>query len=110
MTSVRRRWPRILAAVVAAAVVLTAIVGGGLTLFMGRLAGNITAIDVSEQLGSSTAPSAPVVIDEETGNYEPFTVLLMGSDTRSGKGNKGYGSASEISGERSSTSGISISP
>lgn len=103
MTSVRRRWPRILAAVVAAAVVLTAIVGGGLTLFMGRLAGNITAIDVSEQLGSSTAPSAPVVIDEETGNYEPFTVLLMGSDTRSGKGNKGYGSASEISGERSDT-------
>ena len=27
----------------------------------------------------------------------------MGSDTRSGKGNKGYGSASEIGGERSDT-------
>lgn len=103
MTSTRRRWPRILAAVVAAAVVVAAIVGGGLTLFMGKLAGNITAVDVSEQLGTTAAPSAPVVVDEETGSYEPFTVLLMGSDTRSGKGNKGYGSASEIGGERSDT-------
>ncbi|MBU6243868.1 MAG: LCP family protein [Actinomycetales bacterium] len=103
MTSVPRRWPRILAAVVAAAVVVAAIVGGGLTLFMGKLAGNITAVDVSEQLGTSAAPSAPVVVDEETGSYEPFTVLLMGSDSRSGKGNKGYGSASEIGGERSDT-------
>ena len=103
MSSVRRRWPRILAAIVAAIVVVTAVVGGGLTLFMGRLAGNITAIDVSEQLETSVAPSAPIVVDEETGNYEPFTVLLMGSDTRSGKGNKGYGSASEIGGERSDT-------
>ena len=34
---------------------------------------------------------------------EPLTVVLMGSDTREGKGNGGFGSASEIGGARSDT-------
>lgn len=99
----RRRWPRILAAVAAVIVLAVAIAGAGLNFFVDRLAGNITAVDVSEQIGGTAAPSAPIAVDEETGNYEAFTVLLMGSDSRSGKGNRGYGSAAEFGGQRSDT-------
>lgn len=104
MTSRRARWPRTLAAVAAGAVLLVTVVGAGVTTVMGQLQGNITAVDVSEQLGlASGAPSAPLVVDEATGDLRPVNVLLMGSDTRSGKGNGGFGSASEIGGERSDT-------
>ena len=104
MTSRSTRWPRTLAAVAAGAVLLVTVVGAGVTTVMGQLQGNITAVDVSEQLGlASGAPSAPLVVDEATGDLKPVNVLLMGSDTRSGKGNGGFGSASEIGGERSDT-------
>jgi LCP family protein required for cell wall assembly len=95
------RWTRILAATVAAAVLLVTAIGGFVTLTMNQMQGNITALDVSEQIGSPAA-SAPAVVDE-TGSYEPLTVLLMGSDTRQGKQNRGYGKANEIGGERSDT-------
>lgn len=95
------RWTRILAATVAAAVLLVTAIGGFVTLTMNQMQGNITALDVSEQIGSPAA-SAPAVVDE-AGSYEPLTVLLMGSDTRQGKQNRGYGKANEIGGERSDT-------
>ena len=104
MTSRRARWPRTLAAVAAGVVLLVTVVGAGVTTVMGQLQGNITAVDVSEQLGlAAGAPSAPLVVDEATGDLKPVNVLLMGSDTRSGKGNGGFGSAAEFGGERSDT-------
>ncbi len=104
----KRRWPRVLAAVLAGVVLLVTILGAVVNTVMGNLQGNITAIDVSDNAGGqpSAGPSAsapPLVVNEETGSYQPFTVLLMGSDTREGKGNHGYGKAGLISGARSDT-------
>jgi LCP family protein required for cell wall assembly len=99
-----RRWPRVLAATVSAAVLVVTLIGAGVNTVMGRLQGNITVVDVSEQLGGDPGASqAPIVIDEATGSYKPFTVLLMGSDSRTGSDNRGYGSASEFGGARSDT-------
>jgi LCP family protein required for cell wall assembly len=69
---------------------------------MGQLQGNITAVDISEQLGS-TAPKPIAEVNSETGTYEPLNIVLMGSDTRAGKGNGGFGSADKIGGQRSDT-------
>lgn len=103
MTTRRARWPRTLAAVAAGAVLLVTVVGAGVTTVMGQLQGNITAVDVTEQLGlDPNTPTAPLVVDD-AGDLKPVNVLLMGSDTRSGKGNGGFGSASQIGGERSDT-------
>ena len=45
-----------------------------------------------------------LVIDEQTGATAPFTMVVMGSDSRTGKGNKGYGKASKFGDvERSDT-------
>ena len=74
--------------------------GVGVNAMMGQLQGNITAVDVSDQLGAT--PDGSVAVDE-AGNNEPLTVLLMGSDSRAGKDNRGYGSASEFGGARSDT-------
>ena len=101
-----RRWPRVLAACLAGAVLLTTLAGAVVNTVIGQLQGNITAIDVSANTGATPGPSTagePLVVDEATGSYQPFTVLLMGSDSRKGKDNRGYGKASEIGGERSDT-------
>ena len=98
------RWTRVLTMVLAAAILGATLVGAGVNLLLGRLEGNITAVDVSEQVGSpSQAPEPIAAVDETTGTYAPLNVLLMGSDTRSGKGNGGFGSASKITGQRSDT-------
>lgn len=96
----RRRWPRLVAAVLAFAVLAMTAVGAGVNLLLGQLSGNITAIDISDQTGETAAPA---LVDEETGSYTPLNILLMGSDTRQGKGNKGYGKAGVITGARSDT-------
>lgn len=93
---------RIVATVAAAAIVATSLAGAGYNAFLGQLQGNITTVEVADQLGTD-ATMAPLVIDEATGTYAPLTVLLMGSDSREGKGNRGFGSASEFGGERSDT-------
>jgi LCP family protein required for cell wall assembly len=95
----RRRWPRVLAATLSGAIVAVTLAGVGVNAMMGRLQGNITSVDVSEQLGEG---DAPITVDE-AGSSQPFTVLLMGSDSRSGKDNRGYGSAAEFGGARSDT-------
>lgn len=96
-----RRWPRIAAVATASVVLAATAAGAGVNAMAGRLSGNITALDVSDQIGSDG--DSTIVANDVTGGYQPFTVLLMGSDTRSGKGNRGFGSASQIGGERSDT-------
>lgn len=100
MSTRGRRWPRILAATLAGVILVVTAVGAGVNLLLGHLEGNITAVDIS---GSTGGASAPAIVNEETGTYEPINILLMGSDTRQGKGNKGYGKAGLISGQRSDT-------
>jgi len=74
------------------------------TSVMGQLEGNITSLDVSEQTGKVITEEQSVVVDEETGERAPFTMVVMGSDSRTGKGNKGYGSAQKFGDvERSDT-------
>jgi LCP family protein required for cell wall assembly len=99
----RRRWPRVLAATLSGAIVAVTLAGVGVNAMMGRLQGNITAIDVSDQLGGTPAEGDAQITVDEAGSYQPFTVLLMGSDSRSGKDNRGYGSASQFGGARSDT-------
>lgn len=93
---------RTVATIAAAAIVATSLAGAGYNAFLGQLQGNITTIDVAEQLGPD-AFTSPLVVDEESGSYAPLTMLLMGSDTREGKGNRGFGSAAKFGGERSDT-------
>jgi LCP family protein required for cell wall assembly len=104
MPTSRRRWPRILAAVVAGIVLITTVIGAGVNHLLGNLQGNITSLDVSDQLNGSTTPadSAGLVYDAE-GNMKPLNVVLMGTDTRIGKGNQGYGKKGMNYGERSDT-------
>jgi LCP family protein required for cell wall assembly len=94
---------RILVTILSVMVLLTTVVGAGVSVVMGQLQGNITAVDVSENAGPVSAAEPLNIINDETGTYEPVTIVLMGSDTREGKGNGGFGSASEIGGARSDT-------
>ncbi len=91
-----RRWPKVVAAVASGAILAVTAVGAGVTSVLGQLEGNITALDVSDQTGSTVTSTDSVVVDETTGETAPFNVLLMGSDSRVGKGNKGYGSSSKF--------------
>jgi len=117
-----RRVSRVLVTILSVAVLLTTVVGAGVSVVMGQLQGNITALDVSENLGPVDTAEPLMVVNEETGTYEPLTVVLMGSDTREGKGNGGFGSVEKfggsersdttivmhISGDRKSAIGVSI--
>ena len=99
-----RRLPRLIAAVLAGLVLIVTVVGAGVTTLMGQLGDNITALDVSEQTGTVVDETESLVVDEETGQQAPFTVLVMGSDSRVGKDNRGYGSAKKYGNiERSDT-------
>ncbi|MDO8732824.1 MAG: LCP family protein [Actinomycetota bacterium] len=99
--SSRRRWPRILAAIAAGAVLVTAVIGAGVNHLIGQLQGNITTLDVSEELGTTDANS-PLVFDEN-GNMKPLNLMILGSDSRTGKGNGGFGKPGQFGGERSDT-------
>jgi LCP family protein required for cell wall assembly len=89
--------------VLSALILVATVVGAGVGVVMGQLQGNIKTVDVSEVLGSEP-PKAPLTaVNEVTGSYEPINIVLMGSDTREGKGNGGFGSAVEIGGQRSDT-------
>ena len=95
---------RTLLAITSALVLIAVLIGAYTQRVQDQLEGNITVVDVSEQTGRDVEPTAPlVVVDEETGTFEPLNVLLLGSDSREGKGNKGYGNASDIGGARSDT-------
>ena len=94
---------RILLTILSVMVLLATVVGAGVSVVMGQLQGNITAVDISENVDPKSAAEPLNIVNEETGTYEPLTVVLMGSDTREGKGNGGFGSAAQIGGERSDT-------
>ena len=97
----------IAAGVVAGAVLVTTVIGAGVTSVMGQLEGNITALDVSDQTGTTVTEDQSVVVDEDTGETSAFTMVVMGSDSRKGKGNKGYGSLKKFGDiERSDTTMI----
>jgi LCP family protein required for cell wall assembly len=94
---------RILLTVLSVLVLLMTVVGAGVSVVMGQLQGNITAVDISENVDPRSAAEPLNIVNDETGTYEPITIVLMGSDTREGKGNGGFGSAAEIGGARSDT-------
>ena len=99
-----RRLPRILLAVASVLVMVLTVVAAGANALMGHLAGNITAVDVSDATGSTTAPTQPLAqVDETTGTYQPLNLVLIGSDSRSGAGNGGFGHAGQFGGPRSDT-------
>ena len=95
----RGRVLRIIAGLAALAVIATALVGAGMEFLYGRLQGNITSVDVSQVIGR--APNTTVV--DEDGNYQPLTILLMGSDSREGQPDARYGDPSIHSNARSDT-------
>ena len=76
----------------AGALALT-VAAGSATVAVGQLEDNVTRIDISEQVGERP-------VDYGDLSEGPVTFLLMGSDQRTGKGNKGYGN---FEGARSDT-------
>ncbi len=89
----RRRWPRVMAGVLSCLVlVATGAVAAGNYLLIG-LTSNITVSPDGNFVPTTERPSPG----------EPINILLMGSDTRTGKNSKGYGNVSEIAGARSDT-------
>ena len=82
--SARHRIPRVIAGIASAGVLAVTVLAGTATLAAGHLEGNVTTIDISDQVGQRTVDYG----DLESG---PVTILLMGSDQRTGTGNKGYG-------------------
>ena len=85
----KRRWPRVLAVIGIALAVLLVAGGVGAYMLLQKV-GQITVIGVP---GTEAAP-----VDNE-----PVNILLMGSDDRTGKGNKGYGLDSGRTTQRSDT-------
>ena len=83
---------RVVAGLASAGVLAGTVLAGSATLAADRLADNLTSIDISHQVGDRA--------DQEVTETGPLTVLLMGSDARTGKGNTGYGS---FDGARSDT-------
>jgi LCP family protein required for cell wall assembly len=85
----KRRWPKVLAIVsLVMAIAVAGVAAGGLVL-INRLTGNIQSIEVA----TAQAPA----------EYEPLNLLLMGSDSREGMGNRGYGLDAGRGGQRSDT-------
>ena len=89
----RHRILRGVAAFASAGALGLTIVAGSASLAVQSLESNVTQIDISPQVGVRPVDFG----DLESG---PVTFLLMGSDERTGKGNKGYGS---FEGARSDT-------
>ncbi len=80
----RHRFLRVLAGLASAGALGVTVAAGSATVMVNRLEANVTSIDISHQVGTRTIEP----VEAETG---PFTLLLMGSDSRTGKGNKGFG-------------------
>ncbi len=98
-----RRIGTVLLAIVSVGVLVVTVLGAGVGVYQGQLQGNITTVDISENVATESTAAPLNVVDEETGSFEPLTVVVMGSDTRAGKGNGGFGSPKSIGGERSDT-------
>jgi len=94
------RWAKVAAGVAAGAILTTTVLSVGVITALDELEDNITVLDVSETTGEIISAHDSIVTDRTTGATAPFNVLLMGSDTREGKANQGYGN---FSGARSDT-------
>lgn len=82
--SARHHIPRVIAGIASAGVLAVTVMAGSATLAAHQLESNVTTIDITDQVGERTVDYG----DLESG---PVTILLMGSDQRTGKGNQGYG-------------------
>lgn len=89
----RRRWPRVLAGIMSCLVLLATGAAAAANQVFNGITSNITAGD-DKNFTSTTGGPTP---------GDPINILLMGSDTRTGKNGKGYGHVSEIAGARSDT-------
>jgi LCP family protein required for cell wall assembly len=89
----RHRILRVLAGLASGAVLAATVAAGSVTVAANRLASNVTTIDISHQVGYRAV---------DYGNLAsgPVTILVMGSDARTGSGNEGYG---DFEGARSDT-------
>ncbi len=85
----KRRWPKVLLIIGIVLAVLAALAGVGAYLLVQKV-GQITVIGVP---GTEAAP-----VEDE-----PVNILLMGTDDRTGKGNRGYGLDSGRTTKRSDT-------
>jgi anionic cell wall polymer biosynthesis LytR-Cps2A-Psr (LCP) family protein len=83
----------VIAGVASAGALAVTVAAGSATVAVGRLQGNVTQIDISAQVGERPVNYGDL-------SEGPVTFLLMGSDARTGTGNKGYGS---FEGARSDT-------
>ena len=91
--SSRHRALRVIAGVASAGALALTVAAGSATVAVGRLEDNVTKIDISDQVGERP-------VDHGDLSSGPVTFLLMGSDQRTGTGNKGYGN---FEGARSDT-------
>ena len=65
-----RRVGRILLSIVSVLVLLTTVVGAGVTVVMGQLQGNITAVDISENTGPVSA-AEPLIVSQRGHRHLP---------------------------------------
>jgi LCP family protein required for cell wall assembly len=86
----RRRWVRIGVAVGVAAAIIGAVAG-------------VSAWMLYSKLGQISVVQAPTTEVADGVDAQPLNILLMGSDTRTGKGNRRYGLDAGRGGERSDT-------
>jgi LCP family protein required for cell wall assembly len=80
----RHRILRILAGIASGTVLAATIAAGSVTVAANHLESNVTTIDISDNVGYRA-------VDYGDLGSGPVTILLMGSDARTGSGNKGYG-------------------
>lgn len=100
----RRRWPRILGWTAGSLVIVLLFAAGAGFLAYRKLDGNITSKDITGLIGPAQARPEKVTSDAAVPTSdEAQNILLIGSDTREGAQNSGYGSAENITGARSDT-------
>lgn len=87
-------WSRKFISITSVFILIATAIGGGAMFAINSLGKNIYIIDTSD-LNNSDRPAAI----EET-DTSPINILIMGSDSRTGEGNTGYG---EAEGQRSDT-------
>ena len=91
---VNHHWTRKSIALAATVVLIATALGGGVMFAINSLGKNINIIDTSD-LNDANRPKGVVETDTS-----PINILIMGSDSRTGEGNTGYGDAE---GQRSDT-------
>ena len=89
-----KHWTRKSIALSSSIILIATALGGGAMFAINSLGANINIIDTSD-LNEANRPKAITETDTS-----PINILIMGSDSREGEGNTGYG---EVEGQRSDT-------